>query len=164
MFREFEREPDRTNKEVLNIVKKEIDERKLNSSLRISEIISLILYINVKINSFGNSNDYEMKNEIKSNIILILKYLIYNYYSYYYNIYNKKLGFYYNISNIYDIILNDYYYDASIKNENYRLFIPLSKFDKSFSNKLNDDKYKSCIIATYINRLNKEKKQIYIQC
>jgi hypothetical protein len=106
-YLQFNNLPDRDTNELIEICKYDISKQNYKSDLTISENIKLNNYID---DLLLNLPDDET---IKSNIIFMKKYLIYNFTNLYYNYYDKDYGFISNIElafyKIYDeLYLNDF--------------------------------------------------------
>jgi hypothetical protein len=133
-FLEFENEPDRDNKELVKICKKEIAKQKLKSSLSLSENIKLNNYIDEQLEIIPkDDNKYTI---IIKNMIFIKKYLIYNHIGFYHNINDKDLGFITNIIEFINIIYNEIIKETKYFYNDYKyLFNIIIKYDKEFIQK-----------------------------
>jgi len=106
-YLQFNNLPDRDINELIEICKYDISKQNFKCELTVSENIKLNNYID---NLLLNLPDDET---IKSNIIFMKKYLIYNFTNLYYNYYDKDYGFISNIElafyKIYDeLYINDF--------------------------------------------------------
>jgi len=133
-FLEFENEPDRDNKELVKICKKEIDNQQLKSSLTLSENIKLNSYVDEQLDIIPkDDNKYTI---IIKNMIFIKKYLIYNHISFYHNINDKDLGFITNITEFINIIYNEIIKETNyFYNEFKKLCDVIIKYDYEFQKK-----------------------------
>jgi len=136
-YLQFDKEPERDITELIQICKKEISSQIYKSSLTLDENIKLNYYIDEKLNNIPiNDSSY---NNILHNMIFMKKYLIYNYISFYSNIYDKQLGFILNIIELSNII-----YDEIISNTNHfygdykHLFNIIIKYDIIFIERKNN--------------------------
>jgi len=106
-YLQFNNLPDRDTNELIEICKYDISKQNFKCELTVSENIKLNNYID---DLLLNLPDDET---IKSNIIFMKKYLIYNFTNLYYNYYDKDYGFISNIElafcKIYDeLYINDF--------------------------------------------------------